>query len=126
MKKTLLLAALITLPLSMSLASAEETHPDMGKKSAAMSDKDKEMNMTKMQENMLKMHELMHKIMDAKNPQEREQLMQQHAKLMQDGMQMMKGMKGSHEMMSGHTDGSSKMDSTGKPNMGATEGGMGK
>lgn len=126
MKKSLIIAALISLPLSMSIASAEEMHADMGKKSVAMTDKDKEMNMTKMQENMLKMHELMHKIMDAKNPQEREQLMQQHAKLMQDGMQMMKGMKGSHEMMGGHTDGSSKMDSTGKPNMGATEGSMGK
>jgi len=102
MKNTLLIAAFVTLPLSMPLAWAEETHhSDKDKKPAAvMTDKEKQMQMTKMQENMLKMHEQMHKITDAKTPQEREQLMQAHAKMMQDGMQMMKGMKGGHEMMS--------------------------
>ena len=35
-----------------------------------------------MQEGMLKMHEQMHKIMDAKNPQEREQLLQAHREMM--------------------------------------------
>jgi len=101
MKKSLLIAALVTLPLSMSLAWAEETHhSDKDKKpAAAMTDKDKQMQTTKMQENMLKMHEQMHKIMDSKNPQEREQLMQEHAKMMQEGMRMMKDMKGGHEMM---------------------------
>jgi 2-oxo-4-hydroxy-4-carboxy--5-ureidoimidazoline (OHCU) decarboxylase len=51
-------------------------------------DMDKQMDV--MQESMLKMHEHMHKIMDAKNPQERERLMQQHSKMMQD-MHMMQG-----------------------------------
>jgi len=49
-----------------------------------------------MQESMLKMHEQMHKIMDAKNPQEREQLMQAHREMMHRHMQSMKdgGMMG--------------------------------
>lgn len=100
MKKSLLIAVLATLPLSMSLAWADESHhPDKDKKPAtAMTDKDKKMQMGKMQESMLKMHEQMHKIMDAKNPQERERLMQEHSKMMQDNMQMMQGMMGEHGM----------------------------
>ena len=70
MKKSLLIAVLATLPLSTPLAWAEETQH---------SDKDKQMQMGKMQENMLRTHEQMHKIMDAKNPQERERLMQEHS-----------------------------------------------
>ncbi len=52
-------------------------------------DMDKKMGM--MQESMLKMHEQMHKILDAKNPQEREQLMQAHREMMHQHMQTMKG-----------------------------------
>ena len=57
-------------------------------------DMDKHIGM--MQENMLKMHEQMHKIMDAKNPQEHEQLMQAHRDMMHQHMQTMKdgGMMG--------------------------------
>ena len=85
--------------------------------------------MTKMQTNMLKMHEQMHKIMDAKNPQEREQLMQAHAKMMEEGMQMMKNMKGGHEMMGsddmgGKMDGTSMMDGGSNMNAGAMDGRM--
>lgn len=49
-----------------------------------------------MQEGMLKMHDQMHKIMDAKNPQEREQFMQEHQHMMHQHMQAMKdgGMMG--------------------------------
>lgn len=52
-------------------------------------DMDKKMDV--MQESMLKMHEQMHKIMDAKNPQEREQFMQEHREMMHQHMQSMKG-----------------------------------
>lgn len=57
-------------------------------------DMDKQMGV--MQESMLKMHEQMHKIMDAKNPQEREQLMQEHRHMLHQHMQAMKdgGMMG--------------------------------
>lgn len=47
--------------------------------------------MVKTQANMLRMHEQMHTAMDAKNPQERESLMQEHAKMMQESMYMMMG-----------------------------------
>ncbi|BAV33302.1 hypothetical protein SCL_0986 [Sulfuricaulis limicola] len=51
-------------------------------------DMDKRMGV--MQESMLKMHEQMHKSMDTKNPQEREQLMQEHQHMMHQHMQAMK------------------------------------
>lgn len=48
-----------------------------------------------MQENMIKMHEQMHKIIDAKDPAERERLMQEQQKTMQEHMkQMGAGMDG--------------------------------
>lgn len=94
MKKSLLIAVLLTLPLSMPLAWADETHHagDVKKPATGMTEQGNQMQMGKMQVNMLKMHEQMHKIMDAKNPQDRERLMQEHAKMMQDNMQMMQGM----------------------------------
>lgn len=112
MKKSLLIAVLAILPLSMPLAWADEIHrSDKDKKPAmAMTDKDKQVHMGKMQESMLKMHEQMHKIMDAKNPQERERLMQEHREAMQQHMQAMKdgGMMG-HGMMGADAKGG-KMD----------------
>lgn len=103
MKKSLLIAALLTLPLSTSLAWADEAHHSDKDKMpvTTMTDKDKQMQMGKMQEHMLRMHEQMHKIMGAENPQEREQLMQEHSKMMQDNMQMMQGMMGGGMMGEG-------------------------
>lgn len=100
MKKALLIATLIALPLTTSLAGAEEQHMSSGGKTATatMMDNDDQKQMTKMQENMLRMHEQMHKIMNAKTPEERKSLMQEHEKMMETGMQMMRGMKGGHEM----------------------------
>ena len=97
MKKSLLIAVLATLPLSLPLAWANEAHhPDQDKKPAAATpDMDKPMQMGKMQDNMLRMHEQMHKIMQAKDPKERERLKQEHSKMMQDNMHMMRSMKGS-------------------------------
>lgn len=98
MKKSLFIAALAALSLSTPLAWAEEAHhaakDTKPASTMAMTGKDKPMQMEKMQENMLRMHELMHKIMDAKDPQERERLMQEHATMMQDNMRMMHGMMG--------------------------------
>ena len=51
---------------------------------------DMEKKIDMMQESMLEMHEQMHKIMDAKNPQERAQLMQAHQHMLQQHMQAMK------------------------------------
>ena len=107
MKKSLLITALATLPLFTPFAWAADAHQhgDDQKPSTTMTEKDKQMQMSKMQENMLRMHEQMHKIMEAKTPQDREMQMKEHAKMMQDSMHMMKGMMG----------GSGKMDGAMKP-----------
>lgn len=95
MKKSFIAALLLTLPLSTPFAWADDAHhPEKDKKGTAMTEKDKSMQMGMMQENMLRMHEQMHKIMDAKTPEERERLMQEHSKMMQTSMQMMQGLGG--------------------------------
>lgn len=111
MKKLFLIAVLAALPLSAPLSRADDAYQyDKNKEpAAAITEKDKQMQMGKMQENMLRMHEQMHKIMAAKNPQERERLMQEHAKMMQDSMQMMHGTMGGCGMMGGDVKGG-KMD----------------
>ena len=107
MKKSLLVAVMATLPLSMPLAWADDAHHPAPAKPpvTAMPDKDKPMQMGKMQENMLRMHEQMHKIMQSKNAKDREKHMQEHSKMMQDNMSMMQGM-----MMGGGMMGQGKMD----------------
>ncbi|MBI3545094.1 MAG: hypothetical protein HY081_00655 [Gammaproteobacteria bacterium] len=112
MKNFFLIAVIVALSLSATFSRADNAYPNEKNNapSAGMTEKNKSMPMAKMQENMLRMHELMHKIMDAKNPQEREQLMQEHAKMMQSSMSMMQGMMAGHGMMGGDAkDG--KMDS---------------
>tara|TARA_R110002094_G_C4922347_1_gene211722 strand:+ start:2874 stop:3167 length:294 start_codon:yes stop_codon:yes gene_type:complete len=96
MKKSILIAILATLSFSTPLTWAEEGHDpyQVNKPATTMTDKDKQMQMGKMQEKMLRMHEQMHKIMQSKDAKEREKLMQEHAQMMQDHMSMMQGMKG--------------------------------
>ena len=69
-------------------------------------DMDKQVGM--MQKSMLKMHEQMHQTMDAKNPQERERLQQEHRHMMHQHMQTMKesGMMGQDMMGSDAKSGS--------------------
>ena len=107
MKKALLIAALATLPLATSLTWADETHHtgQDQKPAMAMTDKDKQMQMNKMQENMLRMHEQMHQIMQSTDPKEREKLMQEHAKMMQDSMRMKGGGMMGHGTMGGNSKG---------------------
>lgn len=97
MKKLFLLSALTIPTLCTPISWAEEAQTsDRDRKSSTnLTDKDKQMQMGKMQENMLRMHEQMHKIMETKNPQEREKLMQEHAKMIQD-THMMEGRMSSH------------------------------
>ena len=52
------------------------------------------MNMGKMDAQMKKMREMHEKMMAAKTPEDRNKLMAEHMKTMQDGMQMMEGMGG--------------------------------
>ncbi len=84
----LILATVVSLFFCGSLAfAAEEHHP--GSKGAPTEDAAKQARM--MQEHMIKMHEQMHKIMDAKDPKERERLMQEQQKTMQEHMKQMHG-----------------------------------
>ena len=109
MKKSILVVALAALPLFSSLALAAEPHHSDKGKATAMTDKDKQMQMNKIQEHMLKMHEQMHKIMDSKDAGERDKLMQEHSKMMQDSMRMMHEMKGEGMKDHGMMDGMKKM-----------------
>jgi hypothetical protein len=57
--------------------------------------------MPRMQDNMKTMQDLMAKIRASKNTAERQQLLQQHSKAMQDQMGMMRGMGGGQGGMMG-------------------------
>ena len=116
MKNSMFIAVLVTLPLSLSAAWAEETHhTDKDKKlSKNMTDKNTPMQMDKMQESMLRMHEQMHKITAATNSQERERLTQEHSRMMQENMAMMGMSHGTENYAKGSKmDGSGKMNSSG-------------
>jgi erythromycin esterase-like protein len=90
MKKLILVAAMATMLPVAAIAAEEHNHSGQG---ASPEDSSKQGRM--MQENMIKMHEQMHKIIDAKDPAERERLMQEQQKTMQEHMkQMGAGMDG--------------------------------
>ena len=117
MKTSMLVVVTVAAALSAPGAYADDTHhPDKKgapAKSAAVKDVAKApmakgMPMGMMQEKMLKMHEQMHKIMQAKDPKERDKLMQKHMQMMQEHMKMMGGMKGDGMMGPGMMGGDGK------------------
>lgn len=94
MKTSILIAVTAAAALSVPGAYADDAHhPD--KKGVPAKDAKapmaKGMPMGMMQDKMLKMHEQMHKIMQAKDPKERDKLMQEHMQMMQEHMKMMGG-----------------------------------
>ena len=84
------MACSTTASLPFGSASAQGTpKPDaMGSMDMA------KMDMSKMDAQMKKMHDMHEKMMAAKTPEERNKLMAEHMKTMQDGMKMMEGMGG--------------------------------
>jgi|SRR5690349_13350898 len=80
-----LISAVIVLLLLPAAATqaADEHHSAQ----AGASTQDTEKSMQSIQQDMLEMHEQMHKIMDAKDPAERQKLMQQYRKTSQQLMQ---------------------------------------
>ena len=90
MKNPILFAILTALTLNAPYAAAQ-TAPKAEGKPAAM-DMDKQT--VQMQENIKKMQQQMDRIHQAKDPKERHELMDEHAKTMQENMQMMRGMGG--------------------------------
>lgn len=96
MKRSILCAAVAAIALSAPTASAKDTKPApagsaSGKPAAGM-DMDKQM--AQIQENVKRMQLQMDRIHQAKDPKERHELMDEHAKTMQENMQMMRGMGG--------------------------------
>jgi hypothetical protein len=83
--KYLLAAACMTALAGAALA--EEVHHSGAKPTAPG------MNMGKMGETMQRMHEQMKQIQAASDPKERQRLVEEHMKTMQEAMPMMAGMK---------------------------------
>jgi hypothetical protein len=91
----LILAIAVSLALSAPAVQAAEEHQHDQK--GAQAD-DAGVPMRTMQDHMFKMHEQMHAIMQSKDPKERERLVHEQQKTMQEHMKMMGGMMG-HGMM---------------------------
>ena len=93
MNKPLMMTALAVLALNIPYALGE-TAPKAEKKTATTATADADMDKTygAMQERYKKMQEQMEKVRQAKDPKERQKLLQEHWQTMHDGMGMMGGM----------------------------------
>jgi hypothetical protein len=96
MKRTALIALLVTAIFSATPAMAEKTTPQNGaqiqQNAPNMAEFDKQMK--QMQEKMKKMQDQMDKIHQTKDPQTRQKLLKEHWSTMQNNMHMMDGMWG--------------------------------
>jgi len=93
--KNLAMTALASALIFAAPAFAEEAHhPQAAAKAenTAPSKAAAKMSMDKMDKQMMAMQEMHEKMMSAKTPEERNALMADHMKTMQDGMAMMGGM----------------------------------
>ena len=89
-------------PADAKPAVTSTSKPSKPSKPAAKPSAQAGMQMQQMDEMMKKMQDMHDKMMAAKTPEERQNLMDEHRKLMQDGMAMMKNMGGKGApMMSG-------------------------
>ena len=110
------LAACYTAPgMPMGSASAQ---------GVAMPNQTAKMDMSKMDAQMKKMREMHEKMVAAKTPEERNQLMAEHMKTMQDSMQMMGGMSGMHGGGMGAMGGAAASDAKPMPGMPGMAGNM--
>lgn len=100
-----LFAVLAASPAVLLADATQGTHQDK-LDVAVMTDDEKPMQSQKMQEKMLRMHEMMHKIMQSKDGVERERLIQEHRKMLEENMHMMHSMGHSKcgSMQGGHKD----------------------
>jgi len=92
MRILLLLALLGTFALGTPYAAAQSAPKTPSKPPTTAADMDKQM--AQMQENLKRMEQLMDRIHQTKDPKQRHELMDEHAKTMQENMQMMRGMGG--------------------------------
>ena len=77
-----------SMPMGSAAAQGTAKPDSMGKMDMG------KMDMSKMDAQMKKMRDMHEKMMAAKTPEERNKLMAEHMKTMQDGMKMMEGMGG--------------------------------
>ena len=125
MKTSIFSAVIAYAVLSAPGAYADEAHhPDKkdvpaisapAKGTKASTGKGAETSMAPMQDNMLKMHEQMHKIMQAKDPKQRDKLVQEHMQMMREHMKTMGGMMGGGMMGQGMMGGDGKGGNMGAP-----------
>ena len=123
MSKSGIAVILLALSLSGAVYADDAHHPEKGAAgkpatttpAKSMTGQEGDMSMGMMQEDMLKMHEQMHKIMQAKDPKERERLMQAHMEMMQQQMKNMRGGMGDGMMGSGMMGGDGKGGMKGAP-----------
>ena len=92
MRSLLLLALLGTFSLTTLYAAAQSAPETPSKPPMTAADRDKQM--AQMQENLKRMEQLMDRIHKTKDLKVRHELMDEHAKTMQENMQMMRGMGG--------------------------------
>jgi len=97
MKKTILIVALAAVTISAQSVLAQQAKPaenDTQTQQMAPNPAEFDKQLAQVQENMKQMQAQMEKISQAQNPQERQQLLQQHWTTMHDAMGMMRGMGG--------------------------------
>jgi len=124
MKMTVLGIALAGVLLAPAAYGVDEHHPEKtapGAKApkAPASPKADDKSMAQMQEHMKKMQGIMARMQETTDPAERQKLMAEHTKAMQEGMQMMRGMGGGMmQGMGGGMMGKAPKDGAAKPGLG--------
>ena len=106
MKRLILATILIaTAGFSFNVLAEDKKATDATSEKSVQTEQQPQMNpeefdkqMAKIQENMKLMHEQMKKIQETKNPEDRQKLLDEHWKVMQDSMGMMHGMWGTGGM----------------------------
>ena len=115
------MAAILAIPVSYA---ADEHHPDKASPSSEASRAQKSQASNKstaqMQEHMKRMQDIIAKLQKTTDPAERQKLVSEHTKEMQEGMQLMRSMGGGmmQGMMGGGMMGDAPKDGAGKPGMG--------
>ena len=94
MNRSTLCAAVAAIALSAPIVSAQDAKPAPAKSAPGKPAMGMEMDkqMAQMQENMKKMQQQMDKIRATTDPKERQKLMDEHTRSMNEGMTMMRGM----------------------------------
>jgi len=123
--RNFLMVALLTVAVAVPLAYGvdehhpEKTGPAAKAPQAPAKPKADDKAAAQMQDHMKKMQDIMARMQKTTDPAERKKLMDEHTKVMQEGMQMMRGMGGGMmQGMEGGMMGQAPKDGAAKPGMG--------